>query len=93
MLTSHEQIYLLERYVQPAIISNLTWIHSFIEVAVGFINRRPTSALELVFKDEADVKHKSSKFKEDDLINWNLDMFVRFATRYNRSQKVIDSVF
>ena len=90
---SNEQIYLLDRYIQPPIIPNLRQTHSFIELAVGFIKRRPTSELELVFKDEAGVKHKSSKFKEGHLVNWNLDMFVRFAAQSHRSQSVINSVY
>ena len=51
------------------------------------------SDLELIFKDEAGVKHKSSKFKEGVLVNWNLDMFVRFAAWYYRYQNVINSVY
>ncbi|KAN0134695.1 hypothetical protein V8E53_007480 [Lactarius tabidus] len=50
------------------------------EISVDFIKRRPRSVLELVFKDEAGVKHKSSKFKEDDLLHWNLDTCVRSHT-------------
>ena len=75
---SHVQIYSLERYIRSTIISEQTR-YSFVEISVDFIKRRPTSVLELVFKDEAGVKHKSSKFKEGDLVHWNLDTFVHFA--------------
>ena len=85
----HLQIYLLERYVGPTIISKQT-ADSFVEVFVEFIKRRPTSVLELVFKDEAGVKHKSNKYKEGDLVHWNLDMFVRFAV--SSFSELIDSV-
>ncbi|KAF8269973.1 hypothetical protein EI94DRAFT_1828607 [Lactarius quietus] len=50
------------------------------EISVYFIKRRPTSILELVFKDDADVKHKSNRFKQGDLVYWNLDMYVEAHT-------------
>jgi hypothetical protein len=74
----HRQIYSLERYIGSIIISKRT-AYIFVEISVDFIKRRPRSVLELVFKDEAGVKHKSSKFKEDDLLHWNLDTFAHFA--------------
>ncbi|KAH9062516.1 hypothetical protein EDB83DRAFT_2675300 [Lactarius deliciosus] len=43
------------------------------------IKRRPTSDLELVFKDDAGVTHKSTKSKDSILIRWNFDMFVSLA--------------
>jgi hypothetical protein len=46
------------------------------------------SVLELILKDEAGVKHKSSKFKECDRVHWNLDTFVHFAV-----SSIIDSSF
>ncbi|KAF8269985.1 hypothetical protein EI94DRAFT_869503 [Lactarius quietus] len=46
------------------------------EISVYFIKRRPTSILQLVFKDDAGVKHKSNRFKQGDLVYWNLDMSV-----------------
>ena len=55
---SHAQIYSLERYIWPRIVSEQTR-YSFVEIFVSFIKRRPTSDLELIFKDEAGVKHKS----------------------------------
>lgn len=64
--------------MQPTIISDKT-SYSFVEIYVDFIEKRPSSVLELVFKDEAGVKHKSTKFKEGDLLHWNLDMFVYFS--------------
>ncbi|KAN0134645.1 hypothetical protein V8E53_007430 [Lactarius tabidus] len=50
------------------------------EISVDFIKRRPTSVLELVFKDDAGVKYRSSKFKDGDLVHWNLDTYVRSHT-------------
>jgi hypothetical protein len=73
---SHVQIYSLERYIGPTIISEQTQ-YIFVEISVDFIKRRPKSDLELVFKDDAaGVKHKSNKFKKGDLVLWNLDMSV-----------------
>ena len=74
----HRQIYSLERYVGPTIHSKQT-AYIFVELSVDFIKRRPTSVLELVFKDDAGVKYKSDKFKEGDFVHWNLDTFVCFA--------------
>ena len=34
------------------------------------------SVLELVFKDEAGVEYKSNKFKDGDLVHWNVDTSV-----------------
>ena len=59
---------------------------------MDFIQRRPTSVLELIFKDDAGVKHKSSKFKEGDIVYWNLDMFVHFKLVVSSFPKLIDSV-
>ena len=53
-------------------------ILSFVEIFVNFITSRPTYVLEFVIKDDAGVKYKSSKFKKDALVHWNLDMFVHF---------------
>ena len=76
---AHVQIYSLERYmIEPTIISEQTR-YSFAEIFVNFIKRRPTFDLEIVFKDDAGVKHKSNKFKKDVLVHWDLDMFVYFA--------------
>ena len=52
---------------------------SFVEIFIKFIKKRPTSDLELVFKDDAGVKHKSGRFKKDVLVHWNIDTFVYFA--------------
>jgi hypothetical protein len=46
------------------------------DISVDFIKKRPTSDLELVFKDGAGVKHQSNKFKKSVPIYWNLDMSV-----------------
>jgi hypothetical protein len=75
---SHVQIYSLKRYIGSIIIFEQTR-YSHVEISVDFIKRRPKSVLELVFKDDAGVKHKSNKFKEGDLVYWNLDTFVHFA--------------
>ncbi|KAI9457251.1 hypothetical protein BJY52DRAFT_1416883 [Lactarius psammicola] len=50
------------------------------EIYVDFIKRRPMSDLELVFKDDAGVKHKSDKFKKGALVHWTLDIYVRTHT-------------
>ncbi|KAF8269990.1 hypothetical protein EI94DRAFT_1724039 [Lactarius quietus] len=51
------------------------------EISVYFIKRRPTSILELVFKDDAGVK-KSNRFrvKQGDLVYWNFDMYIEADT-------------
>ena len=57
--------------------------HSFLEIFVHFILSHPTPVLrvgELVFKDEAGVKHKSSKFKAGEPVHWNIDTFVHFGS-------------
>ena len=72
------QIYSLERYVRPTVISYAD-SHGFVEISVGFIKRRPTSDLELVFKDDNGDEFTSNQYKEGDLVHWTLDMFVRFA--------------
>lgn len=76
-LTSLTQIYLLERYMGPIIISEQTLSYSPIEISVDFLKRRPTSVLELILKDNAGVKHKSSQIKEGELDHWNINTFVR----------------
>ena len=50
--------------------------YSSVDISVDFIKRRPTSDLELVFKDDAGVKHQSGKFKKSVSIYWSLDMSV-----------------
>ncbi|KAH8995969.1 WD40 repeat-like protein [Lactarius akahatsu] len=50
------------------------------EIFVEFIEKRPTSDLELVLKDDAGIKHKSSKFKKEITIHWNTDIYVRTQT-------------
>ena len=37
------------------------------------------TVLELAFKDEAGVEHKSGKFKEGDIVHWNIDTSVHFV--------------
>ncbi|KAH9062556.1 hypothetical protein EDB83DRAFT_2520058 [Lactarius deliciosus] len=50
------------------------------DIYVDFIEERPTSDLELTFKDDADVDHKSNKFKEGITTHWNIDIYVRTQT-------------
>ena len=84
----HLQLYSLERYIWFIIISEQTW-YGPIEISVDFIKNRPTTILELVFKDEAGVEHKSNKFKEDDLVYWNLDLFVYFKFEVSKTDLFI----
>jgi hypothetical protein len=49
------------------------------DISVDFMKTRPKSVLELVFRDDAGVNHKSNKFKEGNLVHWDLDTFVHFA--------------
>ncbi|KAH9165326.1 hypothetical protein EDB89DRAFT_315363 [Lactarius sanguifluus] len=51
------------------------------EISVDFIKTRPTSDLELVFKDDAGVTHKSNKFKNRVPVHWNVNIYVRTHTR------------
>ena len=60
----------------PIIISEQTLSYSPVEISVDFLKRRPTSVLELIIKDDAGVKHKSSQIKEGELVQWNVDTFV-----------------
>ncbi|KAH8988299.1 WD40 repeat-like protein [Lactarius hatsudake] len=50
------------------------------DIYVDFIEERPSSDLELIFKDDADVDHKSNKFKEGITTHWNIDIYVRTQT-------------
>ena len=43
------------------------------------MKRRPKSDLKLVFKDDNGVEHKSNKFRNSDLVIWNVDMYVHFV--------------
>ena len=74
----HLQLYPLERYIGPIIISEQIR-YSLVEISVNFINKHPTTVLELIFKDEAGAEHKSNTFEEGDLVHWNLDTSVHFA--------------
>ena len=62
----------------PTIVSEQTR-YSCVEIFVNFIKRRPSPDLELVFKDDAGVEHKSNKFKDGALVHWNIDMSVHLA--------------
>ena len=83
------QIYSLERYIGLTIISEYAR-YIFVEISVDFVKRRPTSELELVFKDHAGVKYRSNKFKEGDPLHWNIDTSVHL--RCYHSQRLIASV-
>ncbi|KAI9432252.1 WD40 repeat-like protein [Lactarius indigo] len=50
------------------------------DIYVDFIEEHPTSDLELIFKDDAGVDHKSTKFKQGTTIHWNIDIYVRTQT-------------
>ena len=56
--------------------------HGFLDISVDFIKpeERPTSDLELVFKDGAGDKQQSKKFKKKDFIYWSLDMSVHVVS-------------
>ena len=85
------QIYSFERYIGPTIVSERTQYNS-VEIFVDFIESRPTFDLELVFKDDAGVKHKSDKFKKRALVLWNLDMSVHLSDYFHRPQILTDSI-
>ncbi|KAH9033781.1 WD40 repeat-like protein [Lactarius pseudohatsudake] len=52
------------------------------DIYVDFIEERPSSDLELIFKpeDDANVDHKSNKFKEGITTHWNIDIYIRTQT-------------
>ncbi|KAH9053099.1 hypothetical protein EDB87DRAFT_1712583 [Lactarius vividus] len=50
------------------------------EISVDFIKTRPTSDLELVFKDDAGVTRKSNKFRNGALVHWDLDIYLKIHT-------------
>ncbi|KAH9013359.1 hypothetical protein EDB85DRAFT_970102 [Lactarius pseudohatsudake] len=50
------------------------------EISVDFIETRPTSDLELVFKDDAGATRKSKKFKNGALIHWNVNIYLKTHT-------------
>ena len=77
-LTASRQIYSLERYIGPIIISEQNR-YSFVEVSVDFIKTRPAFDIDLNFEVDASVQYKSNSFKEGELVHWNLDMCVHSA--------------
>ncbi|KAH8991780.1 hypothetical protein EDB86DRAFT_1559289 [Lactarius hatsudake] len=50
------------------------------EISVDFIETPPTSDLELVFKDDAGVTHKSKIFKKTALVRWYPDIYLKTHT-------------
>lgn len=74
-LTVSPQIYSLERYIVPIIISEHNR-YSFVEVSVDFIKRRPPFDIDLVFKADSGALYESNRFKGGDLVHWNLGLFV-----------------
>ncbi|KAH9027831.1 hypothetical protein EDB85DRAFT_94578 [Lactarius pseudohatsudake] len=50
------------------------------EISVDFIETRPTSDLELVFKVNAGATRKSDKFKDGALVRWNLNIYLKTHT-------------
>jgi hypothetical protein len=75
-------LFSLERYVGTIVISEQTQYIS-VEIYVDFITGRPTSALKLVFKDHAGIEHKSNKFKQSELVHWNIDLSVHSQPRHS----------
>ncbi|KAH9028973.1 hypothetical protein EDB85DRAFT_2291044, partial [Lactarius pseudohatsudake] len=60
------------------------------ELFVDFVNTRPTSDLDLVFKDHAGVKYKSKKFENGILVHWDLDIHVRTHTSATLTVRQLD---
>ncbi|KAH9051709.1 hypothetical protein EDB87DRAFT_1693810 [Lactarius vividus] len=52
------------------------------EISVDFIKTRPTSDLELVFKDDAGVTRKSNKFRNGALVHWDLDIYLKVFVEF-----------
>jgi hypothetical protein len=78
---SRVQIYSLERYIEPTIISKHTR-NNCEEISVRFITRIPVlaSVLELVLEDDAGVNIKVAKnLMIHDRVHWNLNTSVPFA--------------
>ena len=72
--TPHRYIHLKGNLV-PAFVDNKTHL-SFLDISVEFIKERPTSDIELVFKDGAGDKQQSKKFRKSVPIYWSLNMSV-----------------
>ena len=72
--TPHRYIH-LKGILVPAFVDNKPH-RSFLDISIDFIKERPTSDLELVFKDGAGDKQQSKKFRKSVPIYWSLDMFV-----------------
>ncbi|KAH9165341.1 hypothetical protein EDB89DRAFT_1911510 [Lactarius sanguifluus] len=68
----------LKRIWGPPLL--LSRIDVRLEISVDFTETRPTSDLELVFKDDAGVKYKSNKFTNGAPVLWNLEIHVRTHT-------------
>ncbi|KAH9018010.1 hypothetical protein EDB85DRAFT_639157 [Lactarius pseudohatsudake] len=50
------------------------------EISVDFIKKRPTSDLELVFKDDAGATRKSDKFKNGARVHWDVNIYLKTYT-------------
>ncbi|KAH9020069.1 hypothetical protein EDB85DRAFT_537079 [Lactarius pseudohatsudake] len=50
------------------------------EISVDFIKKRPTSDLELVFKDDAGATRKSDKFKNGARVHWDVNIYLKSYT-------------
>ena len=77
----------LHRYIHLKGILVLVFVYNkthygFLDISVVFKKpgERPTSDLELVFKDDAGDKQQSKKFKKNDVIYWTLDMSVHVVS-------------
>ena len=73
-------MYSFERYMGPTIISEMTR-HRIVEIFVEFIRGPPPSSFELAFVSDGGVMQRSSRFKEGDLVHWNLDMYVHLTVQ------------
>ncbi|KAH8978630.1 hypothetical protein EDB92DRAFT_2107960, partial [Lactarius akahatsu] len=61
-----------------------------IEIFVDFVKTRPTSDLELVFKDHAGVQYQSKKFENGVLVHWDVDIHVRTHTSATLTVRRLD---
>ncbi|KAH9033827.1 hypothetical protein EDB85DRAFT_1890100 [Lactarius pseudohatsudake] len=51
-----------------------------VEISVDFIKKRPTSDLELVFKDDASATRESNKFTNGARVRWNVNIYLKTHT-------------
>ena len=82
ILTAISHRYILLKGILVPVFVDKNPHHGFLDISVDFIKpeERPTSDLELVFKDGAGDKQQSKKFKKKDFIYWSLDMSVHVVS-------------